>query len=242
MRGWLLAKIALGCLAAGAAHAADVWVQPPMYEPAGPPVYGVAARPPGFFSWSGFYVGGHVGWGWGTFEIKHSGTPTYGVDVTGLIAGGQVGYNWQWNQIVLGVEVDVSAKQFNGNDGGTFGELDRFDGRRGWGSTARGRFGYTVDRWLFFVTGGWALLNYNYSSSILPAGPGITFSNHDNGWVVGGGIEQAFAPNWSAKVEYLHMDYGDRNRVAAIFATPWITTLATDEVRVGLNYKFDFAY
>jgi outer membrane immunogenic protein len=233
MRQLLLVGVALMGLAGGSAQAADLWGPPP--------VYGVAARPPGLFSWSGFYLGGHAGWGWGTFEIKTPGD-TNGFDVKGLVAGGQGGFNWQWNPIVFGVEVDVSAKQFNGNDGGTGGALDRFDGRRGWGGTARGRLGYAVDRWLFFATGGWALLNHNYASTILPAGPGVTFRDRDNGWVVGGGIEQAFAPNWSAKIEYLHANYGDRNRAAAIFAHPWITTLATDEVRFGLNYKFDVAY
>ena len=242
MRTWLLVGITLGSLAGGSAAAADAWEPPPVYQVAVPPVYGVASRPPGLFSWSGFYLGGHVGWGWGAFGIDVPGAPTEVINLTGFVAGGQAGYNWQWSQIVLGVEADISASQFNGNDGGVGGALDRFDGRRGWGGTVRGRLGYTVDRWLFFVTGGWAFLNYNYASTILPAGPGIVFSDHDNGWTVGGGIEQAFSPNWSAKVEYLHADYGDRSRTAAIFANPWNTTLATDEVRIGLNYRFDVAY
>jgi outer membrane immunogenic protein len=187
-------------------------------------------------------LGGHVGWGWGDFGIHVPGAPTEGVNVTGFVAGGQAGYNWQWSRVVLGVEADISASQFNGNDGGVSGVLDRFDGRRGWGGTVRGRLGYAVDRWLFFVTGGWAFLNHNYSSTILPAGPGIVFSDHDNGWTVGGGIELAFSPNWSAKVEYLHADYGDRSRTATIFANPWNTTLTMDELRIGLNYRFDVAY
>jgi outer membrane immunogenic protein len=241
MRRCLLAGITLACLAGGSA-AADVWEQPPVYQVAVPPVYGVASRPPGLFSWSGFYFGGHVGWGWGAFEIEGPGFPSQTIDLTGFVAGGQAGYNWQWSQIVFGVETDISATQFNGNDGNVGAAVDRFDGRRGWGATVRGRLGYTFDRWLFFVTGGWAFLNYNYSSTILPAGPGVVFSDHDNGWTVGGGIEQAFSPNWSAKVEYLHTDYGNRGRAAAIFANPWTTTLATDEVRIGLNYRFEMAY
>lgn len=236
----LLAGVTLACLA-GVSAAADVWEQPLVYQVAVPPVYGVASRPPGLFSWSGFYFGGHVGWGWGAFEIEVPG-PTQTIDLTGFVAGGQAGYNWQWSQIVFGVEADISATQFNGNDGNVGAAVDRFDGRRGWGATVRGRLGYTFDRWLFFVTGGWAFLNYNYASTIFPAGPGIVFSDHDNGWTVGGGIEQAFSPNWSAKVEYLHTDYGNRGRAAAIFDSPWTTNLATDEIRIGLNYRFEIAY
>ena len=63
MRKCLLAGVTLACLA-GVSAAADVWEQPPVYQVAVPPVYGVASRPPGLFSWSGFYFGGHVGWGW----------------------------------------------------------------------------------------------------------------------------------------------------------------------------------
>lgn len=241
MRRCLLMGISLACLA-GASAAADVWEQPPVYQVAVPPVYGVASRPPGLFSWTGFYLGGHVGWGWGAFEVEVPQGPSGTIDLNGWIAGGQGGYNWQWNQIVLGIEADLSASQFNGNDGGVGLAFDRFDGRRGWGTTVRGRLGYTIDRWLFFVTGGWAFLSHNYASTISPAGPGIVFSDHDNGWTVGGGIEQEFSPNWSAKVEYLHADYGDSSRAAAIFANPWTTTLTTDELRIGLNYRFGVAY
>jgi outer membrane immunogenic protein len=233
MRQLLLAGVVLAGLASGSARAADVIWGPP-------PVYGVAALPPGLFSWSGFYLGGHVGWGWGNFEIR-SPEHTHGTNVNGGVAGVQGGFNWQWNPIVFGVEVDASAKQFNGNDGAPFGVLNRFDGRRGWGGTVRARVGYAVDRWLFFATGGWALLNYRYAATILD-GPGVVFPNHDNGWVVGGGIEQAFAPNWSAKLEYLHMDYGDHNRAAAIFVNPFTTHFASDELRFGLNYRFLLDY
>jgi outer membrane immunogenic protein len=218
MRQLLLASIALGSLVGGSAQAADPWGQPPVYQ--------VASRWPGLFSWSGFYIGGHAGWGWGSFEIDNLRVgPTSRIEVNGVVAGGQVGFNWQWDPIVFGVEFDFSTKGFQGSDDATFGSLDEVGGR--WGGTARARLGYAVDRWMFFTTGGFGLLNYRYSSTIVPAGPGFASSNTDNGWVVGGGIEQAFAPNWSAKIEYLHGEYGD---------------LATDEFRFGFNYKFVASY
>jgi outer membrane immunogenic protein len=229
MRRVLLAIIALGNLV-GFAQASDLWGQPPVYQ--------VASRWPGLFSWSGFYVGGHAGYGWGTSDATNLGiAPDSQFNISGGVAGGQVGINWQWEPLVLGVEVDFSAKAFKGGDDGAFGTVDEVSGR--WGSTARLRLGYALDRWMFFATGGWALLNYHYSSTLTPGlviapaglgiapGVGIASTNTDNGWVFGGGVEQAFAPNWSAKVEYLHADFGN---------------LATNEIRAGLNYRFVASY
>jgi len=235
MRQLLLASIALGGFAADSALAAELGAQPPVYEVATrwpgaqPPVYEVAAAWPGLFSWSGFYIGGHAGWGWANLEptsITNNRNTNNRFVADGFVAGGQGGFNWQWNSIVLGIEADFSAKAFRGNIGFfPFDVFDKFDAR--WGSTARVRLGYAVDRWLFYATGGWAALNYRYISEITPFGPGVTSLITENGWVVGGGIEQAFAPNWSAKIEYLYADYG---------------VLATNEFRFGLNYKIVPSY
>jgi outer membrane immunogenic protein len=188
------------------------------------------------FSWTGFYIGGHAGYGWGKHHLDVPPIPSYSYDVDGFIGGGQAGYNWQSGAFVFGLEADVGYKGFKGDDAGFAGAIDAIKGR--WGGTFRGRLGIASDRALFYVTGGLAWLNYRYSSTITPAGPGATFTNTDTGWTVGGGIEYAFASQWSAKVEYLYADYGDRNRSTPIFVNPWTTTLTTNEVRVGLNYKF----
>jgi outer membrane immunogenic protein len=229
MRRLLLASVALASFISGSAQAADVWAPPPVYQVANPAVYQVAARWPGLFSWSGFYVGGHAGWGWGSFEATNLGLASpYQVDVTGGVAGGQVGFNWQLAALVVGVEADFSAKGFHGSDDGAIATTDELRGR--WGGTARVRLGYALDRWMFYATGGWASLNYRYNvTPVLPSYPGLVSSTTDSGWVVGAGVEQSFAPNWSAKIEYLHAEYGNLD-------------LATDEVRVGLNYKWVASY
>jgi outer membrane immunogenic protein len=237
----MFAIIALGTLASGSTQASELLEPPPVYQVAPgwpgilgqPPVYQVASIWPGLFSWSGFYAGGHAGWGVGAFRPTHLViVPNTQINVSGGVAGGQAGFNFQWDALVLGVEVDVSAKGFHGSDDGTFGTVDTIAGR--WGGTARLRVGYALDRWLFYVTGGGALLNYRYDSISAfvngfpeAGGPGVASSVTDKGWVVGGGIEQAFARNWSAKVEYLYTDFGN---------------LATNELRVGLNYKFVASY
>jgi outer membrane immunogenic protein len=233
MRQLFAVTIALA-VAGGSAQASDPWGQPTVYQVADPPVYQVASAWPGLFSWSGFYVGGHAGWGWGSFEVGNLGiAPPSRIAVNGGIAGGQVGANWQWGAFVAGVEADVGAKAFKGGDDGTAGSLDQISGR--WGGTARVRLAYALDRWMFFATGGGALLNYHYDSTLAPSGLTLTQNRNlgfarsitDSGFVVGAGIEQSFAPNWSAKIEYLHADYGN---------------LVTDEVRAGLNYRWVAPY
>ncbi len=99
------------------------------------------------FSWTGFYVGAHAGYGWGHMMIDNfgfAGVPIYSYNSNGFVGGGQAGYNWQIGQFVLGVEGDVSAKNFKGNDAGLFGALDSIDGK--WGATsAVGQESHSID-------------------------------------------------------------------------------------------------
>jgi outer membrane immunogenic protein len=221
------AIVALTVFASTPVFAADMAVKAP------PP------PPPPAWTWTGFYVGGHAGYGWGHMTIDNfgaGGVPIYSFNFNGFVGGGQAGYNWQIGQFVLGVEGDISAKNFKGNDGGAFGALDSIDGKSG--ATIRGRAGIAFGRFLVYATGGGAWLNYNYTSFITPAGPGVTFSNTDFGWTAGGGFEYAFWEKWSAKVEYLYANYGTDNRAATIFANPWSTSIKTNEVRGGINFHF----
>jgi outer membrane immunogenic protein len=227
MRKLVLAIAALALLGSAPADAADLRAKP-AYK--APPVIAP-------YSWAGFYGGVHLGGVWGDYDINTIAPPlSYSFSADGFVGGVQLGYNWQWNQVVLGVEVDVSYKNFSGNDAGFAGARDSISGN--WGGTLRARLGYAADRWLLYVTGGLAWMDYDYTSFITPAGPGVTFSDSDVGWTIGLGVEYAFAGRWSAKLEYLYADYGNNNRAAAIFATPWTTELTTNEVRFGINYRF----
>jgi outer membrane immunogenic protein len=101
----------------------------------------------------------------------------------------------------------------------------------------RGRLGYAFDRVLPFVTGGLAIGNIKNTY------PGFTTVDETNaGWTVGGGVEFAFAPNWSAKVEYLHVDLGDVSCTAGtacfIAGTGNTVNLTEEVVRGGINYRF----
>lgn len=221
-----------------AASAADLPVKAPVYKaPMAAPAY----------NWTGFYVGGNVGYSWGRQDDFVAGTTLGSVNVNGVIGGGQIGYNWQMNQIVLGVEADFQGSgqkgdgSFTGAPGlipaSTFTYTDKLE----WFGTVRARAGYAIDRWLPYVTGGWAWgrgsISGGVTGGLTASGSG---SNDYSGWTVGGGVEYAFLNNWSAKVEYLYIDFG--NGPSATL-TPSAAVLSagrlTDNIaRVGLNYKF----
>jgi outer membrane immunogenic protein len=108
-----------------------------------------------------------------------------------------------------------------------------------------------MDRWLVYATGGLAIANFNSSFNWVetnPAPGAVVYSGSNSttrtGWAVGGGVEYAFAQNWSAKFEMLYLDFGTYTVVAPLQTAPptvvWHSDVhARDTVaRVGLNYKF----
>jgi outer membrane immunogenic protein len=226
MKKYLLASVAaLGLVAAGAATAADL----PSRK--GPVLAPIAYAP--VFTWTGFYVGVNAGYGWGTVDSTNLGIlPTFS-DPDGFIGGGQIGYNYQMGQIVLGVEADFQGADLKASvTGGGFtarNELNYF-------GTVRARVGYAVDRFLPYVTGGFAYANVKTAIT----GPGIGFSDDSTqyGYAIGAGLEYAFTNNLTAKIEYLYVDL-ERERINTVFGTTG-AKVGTDfsVVRAGLNYKF----
>jgi outer membrane immunogenic protein len=208
MKKFLLSGAALIALAvATPALAADM--------PARGPVYKAAPAAP-LFNWTGFYIGGHGGYGWGDAS---------GLDTDGWFGGGQIGFNYQFApNWVWGVEADISGSDISGGNSATAGfKTDVF-------GTARLRLGYTVDRVMLYGTGGFAWADSK--ASLL----GVSDSQTNYGWALGGGIEYAFAPNWSAKIEYIHADYGSDNYALAPTTS---INLKTDTVKFGVNYLFN---
>jgi outer membrane immunogenic protein len=188
MHRYLMASVATFAFGIGAASAADLGA------PAPAPIYTKApvAVP---FSWTGFYVGGNVGYGWGTannsLSFSQTDTPpspnlaTFGAadpnKLNGIIGGGQIGYNWQVNNIVVGIESDIQASGQNGTNtfGGTIDVIPSFvannptsvtdTDKLDWFGTTRGRVGLAMDRWLVYGTGGIAYGEVNQSGNIQPA-------------------------------------------------------------------------
>lgn len=222
-------RLFAGCLALGAllaapgAHAADLSVAP-LYTKAPPVQYSPA------YDWSGFYLGVNGGGGWGDSHWQGIGR----ADLSGGMAGGTAGYNWQLGKAVLGLEGDVDWSHLSGTvtsplcNGSTCTTSDN------WLSTVRGRVGYAFDRFMPYVTGGLAVGDIRASVPGLPGG-----SNTNAGWTVGGGVEVALPGNWSAKAEYLHVDLGNSNCGANCGGTPNENVSLRDNVfRAGLNYHF----
>jgi outer membrane immunogenic protein len=171
--------------------------------------------------------------------------------LNGIIGGGQIGYNWQINHWVFGFEADFQGSGqrtdgvFNfpgilitvagGPPVTTPGLSVNYTDKLDWFGTVRGRVGLAFDRWLPYVTGGWAFGNGETSVSISGAAATFSASKGYSGWTIGGGVEWAFRDNWRAKLEYLYIDFGDGPTGTAIVSNK----LTDNIVRIGLNYKFN---
>src|SRR4029450_6252977 len=187
-----------------AANAADVTARPAPYAPPSPPVYAP--------QWTGFYLGGNIGGAWANRDV----TDTFlGVNFNNgnkngvFIGGGQLGFNWQVSTyFVLGFEADFDGAANNNNTGTVFiptvGSIQVTSNNR-WITTLAARFGVTpYSSWLFYGKAGVGWVgNDDFTITNLTTGASITASNNNtnSGWLVGAGIEWAFGPNWSAKVE-----------------------------------------
>jgi len=251
----LLTTAALSLGAAQVASAADL--------PARGPVYKAAPVAP-FIDWTGFYVGGHIGGGWGTKDIFD---PSQGEkelasgNVSGFLGGVQAGYNYQANSwLVLGIEGDFSWANVNGGLTGTVIDPSTGTARADWFATLTGRVGYSFDHALLYAKGGaaWVHDKYSVSPSCTPVPPhnpteGLELvdecegpynaASTNLGWTVGVGLEYALTRNWSAKIEYNYMDFGTKHTQ---FTDPDGDAGFADirqrvsVVKAGVNYKFDW--
>lgn len=229
------------------ASAADLPVKAPIYKA---PI----AAPP--YNWTGLYVGLNVGGSWGRQDNSLVNATT-GVTLqsnsdhlNGVIGGGQIGYNWQVDHWVLGIEADFqgSGQKGDGNFflpsavlAANFPTSIAYSDKLSWFGTVRGRIGYAFDRWLPYLTGGWAYGHGEISGTTTVGATTTSFSASQNysGWTIGGGVEWAFANSWSAKLEYLYIDFGDGPTVPISTTLNIVSGRMTDNiVRVGVNYKF----
>ncbi len=204
---------------AGAAKAADL---PPRYPVTRAPIYAPA------YNWTGFYLGFNGGGAWGTSAWDSTGD----FDVSGGVLGVTAGYNWQVGTWVFGVEGDVDWTNIKGH---TFAFCGLgCETSNSWLATVRGRVGYTFDRFMPYVTGGFALGDIRAHTPFLAGKDETNF-----GWTVGAGLEIALIGTWTAKGEYLYVDLGEINCGFACGALPNDhASFSTHMVRGGLNYRF----
>jgi outer membrane immunogenic protein len=214
-----------------AAQAADL---PPRTIPAA--VAPVAYAAP-VYNWSGFYIGGNAGAGFSNSSWSDPITGTNNTfDKTGFIGGGQVGANWQINALVLGIEGDFDWTGLNGSGHDSLGNTINTNTQ--WTSTVTGRIGAAFDRLLIYGKGGVAFAHDNDSVDTI-AGSTASASMTRTGWTAGGGFEYAFAPNWTAKIEYDFLGFG--SEALNLPTVPSYTTNASlnvQEIKAGINFKF----
>jgi outer membrane immunogenic protein len=171
-------------------------------------------QPLNAYSWAGPYLGGNLGYAWGSVANN----PTR---PSGLAGGVQAGYNWQNGPLVFGAEGDI---QLNNADD-TFAPW-KFSNP--WFGTVRGRVGYAVNNVLLYGTGGLAFGELRGETF------GLSETNTNVGWTVGAGAEFGLAQHWTGKIEYLYVDLANSNFVVTGGSNGYRFGL----VRAGFNYHF----
>ena len=229
MKSWSLAAVTIvAALSFAPAFAADMRMPVKAPEP-------IVAPP---FSWSGFYIGGHIGGAkverclsFDLFDAEGC------VDRTGWLGGGQVGYNWQAGQLVFGVEFSGSISDLGGGvNAGVLpnGYWFESDGKSLLMLT--GRLGWAADRALFYVTGGGASVR---ASVDLHQGAFVREASLTRtGWTVGVGAEFAFTPNWSFAAQYNWIDLGDRDVNFRAFDLAGNVDQTFHVFTLRMNYRF----
>jgi outer membrane immunogenic protein len=223
MRRVFLASLGALALAAvaGSAGAADLpYRQPPINK-------GPAYVP--LFTWTGFYLGINGGGGWGRSRWDTLDT----FDVSGGLIGGTAGYNYQFSQVVFGIEGDIDWSGIRGDVNPVLCPAG-CSTRNNWLATVRGRVGYSFDRFLPYLTAGIAIGNIDATVPLL-AGVNQTSA----GWTVGAGIEFGVTNHVSFKADYLFVDLGSTTcgLNCALPPTGEVSFYA-NVFRGGINFRF----
>lgn len=242
--------------ATGGAVAADLGTAPVYKAP--PPV--------AVWSWTGAYVGLNAGWGWNNdngnlFCVTpggvRNGAPCGAIAAglqgntsgNGFVGGGQIGYNWQVGQFVWGIEADFQGADIRGSatpvfSPGIFAVSNQKIDSIG---TVRGRLGLAAfDHAMIYATGGLAYGQIRADTNSVIGATSFPASGtfEKVGWTVGGGVEYAISPSWSAKIEGLYYDLGNETLVTTGVPVPngflWGKDFSQkgEIVRFGVNYHF----
>jgi outer membrane immunogenic protein len=240
------------------------------------PTKAAVYAPVAMYNWSGFYAGLNAGAAFGRASTQTSTTVgTYfattslpaiatagnqSANKVGFTGGLQLGYNWQMNNVVVGVEGDFGYMGLRASSSASAlypccaptGFTVSSTAKTDWLMTLRPRIGIANNNWLLYVTGGLAVGqvkgDFNFTDTFSAATESASISKTKTGWALGGGVEYALAGPWSVKAEYLHVDLGSvtgtsNNMVTGGVASPGSTwshsvKVTEDIVRVGVNYKF----
>ena len=245
IRKLLLSSVALAA-ACGMALAADLPAQRPA-PPFAPPLIPV-------FPWTGFYVGAQAGYGFGRDSAAVAGAGSFSDSPNGVIGGAHIGYTLSTQSLPF-LGTTIGSALGPGGVIGVEGDVDGSDYRRGTATAGapffptstlraaiqgsiRGRLGVTVDRALFYATGGAAFAEFRtrYVTTL-----GFDNLSHTRvGYTVGGGVEYAITNNWSLRGEYRYSDFGSFTDPALASGFGTVRRTETEQrVQGGVSYKFD---
>jgi outer membrane immunogenic protein len=257
IRRVVLASVSFAALC-NLANAADMYVPGPVGGYKDGPVAGPL--------WNGPYAGINGGYAWGGSDdlsavvtccfriITPAAFTTAGFDSKGWFGGGQIGYNWRpagaggykdgpaYGNFVFGVEADIQGADITGSgtvSGTTPGSTTAVaQTSLDWFGTVRARLGYAIDNVLLYGTGGLAFGGVHdkliYPGTTVAADATATRT----AFAAGGGVEYAFNPAWSAKVEYLYFDLGDVTLKSGNGLATAVFEHEYNAVRAGVNYHF----
>jgi len=198
---------------------------------------------PESFDWTGFYLGGHVGYGeadlqgdWCPSECEFS---MGDLDMSGFLGGAQAGYNWQMDSLVLGIEGDISFPAWSDTQGNCDGDCTS-NGTANIDALAsiRARLGVAfMERGLLYATGGLAYADGEFTGYCAEA----CGSQNLNAWggVFGGGLEYAVVDNVSLRAEGLYYMFDDKNSIEDFEESSTGDSTGIDDafvIRIGMNW------
>jgi outer membrane immunogenic protein len=206
-------------------------------------------------SWTGFYVGGNVGYGLATASADFSvlGVPLLSgsENLDGMLYGVQAGYNYQIGRFVLGIETDINGTSQKASNTrlcvtltcGLVAVTQTSQDSIPWLGTARLRAGVAFDRFMIYGTGGVGYGEFKSTQTLTTLLGSVTTATSDQrlAFVAGAGIEAAITDHWSVKAEYLYLDTGTFNMTYSLLGIGLITEqsrMSEQMVRLGVNYRF----
>ena len=196
------------------------------------------------FDWTGFYIGAHTGYSRGSSNavLSDPASTAASNSFSGVIGGVQAGYNYRLpSGVLLGVEADITFPNYltsNSVVSSLASARSAVTEQWDYVATARGRVGYATGPWLAYATGGLAWVGERFLNTP-DIGSDEKILNTRLGWAAGAGVEYAFAPHWSARLEYLYSRFGTAD-IRFPSATQYASTLDFQSLRVGLNRKIDW--
>lgn len=219
MRKLSIITASVGFLMAAPAMAADLGV--PRAAPA------VAAPS---FSWTGFYLGYNTGAARGDLRSVLTAH-----DTKGMLAGGQIGYNWQTGPWVIGIEADYDWARITGNTPACLTLAINCESRLRSIGTVRGKLGYAVNNMMWYATGGFAYGDQRFTVSVPALALELTESRFISGWTAGAGM--AWAPWGNNIVTHIEALYFSMRDDGGLFGVRHNGMM----LRTGLSYKFDWS-